>query len=358
MQTTAIDAAQGVVNLTTTLAHASGEWIASDWPVCGVNDTAHRKGAALTYARRYGLFTLVGIAGEDDLDAPDIATPEPAAQTVTSSMNGQHNGAGSYADRQRGNAKKPLIAFAPGLSSEQSAILRDHLLTDVAKLGNGDDAALWAKRSLAEKNRLTAVDATSVEAAFQERLHTFTEAVETERHIQPPRETRDDIAARASKPATARTSKRPAKPSGIDKSALLHSEPRRLRDRAHVRFVGQQPCLVCGRQPSDAHHLRFSQSRALARKVSDEFTVPLCRGHHREVHRHGDEAAWWEKMAIDPLIAARSLWLAMHPLPATDERDQNEHKTGAQCDATGVDRKTNGLRPLNQMKPVSRTDPS
>ena len=69
MQTTAIDANQGVVNLTTTLAHASGEWIASDWPVCGVNDTAHHKGAALTYARRYGLFTLVGIAGEDDLDA-------------------------------------------------------------------------------------------------------------------------------------------------------------------------------------------------------------------------------------------------------------------------------------------------
>ena len=77
MQTTAIDQAAGTVNLTTVLAHASGEWIASDWPVCAVSDTAtpHRMGAALTYARRYALFTLVGIAGEDDLDAPDLLPP-------------------------------------------------------------------------------------------------------------------------------------------------------------------------------------------------------------------------------------------------------------------------------------------
>src|SRR5881398_658621 len=74
VQTTAIDKETGVVNLTTMLAHASGEWIASDWPVCAVAETANpqRMGAALTYARRYALFTLVGIAGEDDLDAPDL----------------------------------------------------------------------------------------------------------------------------------------------------------------------------------------------------------------------------------------------------------------------------------------------
>src|SRR3954452_10309190 len=74
LQTTAIDQAAGMVNLTTTLAHASGEWISSDWPVCPIAETANpqRMGAALTYARRYALFTLVGIAGEDDLDAPDL----------------------------------------------------------------------------------------------------------------------------------------------------------------------------------------------------------------------------------------------------------------------------------------------
>ena len=86
----------------------------------------------------------------------------------------------------------------------------------------------------------------------------------------------------------------------IDKSVLALPEPRRIRDREHVRYVAKQPCLVCGRQPCDAHHLRFTQSRALGRKVSDEFTVPLCRGHHREVHRCGDEAAWWRKVGIDP----------------------------------------------------------
>src|SRR3984957_4248057 len=97
VQTTAIDQAAGVVNLTTTLAHASGEWIASDWPVCAISETAtpHRMGAALTYARRYALFTLVGIAGEDDLDAPDLGTPsiqlaEPQKPEPTS--NGQLNG--------------------------------------------------------------------------------------------------------------------------------------------------------------------------------------------------------------------------------------------------------------------------
>src|SRR6516162_651266 len=74
VQTTSIDEAAGIIRLSTVLAHASGEWIASDWPVCAISETAtpHRMGAALTYARRYALFTLVGIAGEDDLDAPDL----------------------------------------------------------------------------------------------------------------------------------------------------------------------------------------------------------------------------------------------------------------------------------------------
>jgi hypothetical protein len=83
--------------------------------------------------------------------------------------------------------------------------------------------------------------------------------------------------------------------------------------------VAKHPCLVCGRSPSDAHHLRFAQSRALGRKVSDEFVVPLCRGDHREVHRHGDEAAWWRAAGIDPTAAARALWLETHPLATASE---------------------------------------
>jgi hypothetical protein len=108
--------------------------------------------------------------------------------------------------------------------------------------------------------------------------------------------------------------------SAVDKSLLTLPEPRRIRDRDHVRSVARQPCLICGRQPADAHHLRFAQSRALGRKVSDEFTIPLCRGHHRAVHRCGDEAAWWGELGIDPTAVARVLWLETHPLPAAQDQ--------------------------------------
>ena len=105
----------------------------------------------------------------------------------------------------------------------------------------------------------------------------------------------------------------------IDKSALAFAEPRRVRDKEHLRYVASQPCLVCGTTPCDAHHIRFAQPRALGRKVGDEFTVPLCRPHHRELHRSGNEAAWWHEMGIDPLNAARRLWIAVKEHPKGDE---------------------------------------
>ena len=97
-------------------------------------------------------------------------------------------------------------------------------------------------------------------------------------------------------------------PTGIDKSVLAIAEPKRLRDKAHLRFVASQPCLICGRQPSDPHHLRFAQPRAIGLKVSDEFTVPLCRGHHRQLHQVGNELAWWQDLHIDALEIAKELW--------------------------------------------------
>jgi hypothetical protein len=100
---------------------------------------------------------------------------------------------------------------------------------------------------------------------------------------------------------------------------LALPEPRQVRDRDHVKFVARQPCLVCGRGPSDAHYLRFTQHRALGLKVSDEFTVPLCRGHHPEVYRRGDEAGWWKNAGVDPTVNARVLWLQTHPLPAAPD---------------------------------------
>ena len=123
-----------------------------------------------------------------------------------------------------------------------------------------------------------------------------------------------DAASALSRPLSGRTHSPPAarrdgqspQSTVIDKSVLAFPEPRRIRDRDHVRYVAKQPCLVCGRQPADAHHLRFAQNPALGRKVSDEFTVPLCRGHHREVHRCGDEAVWWLRYeSIRWLLLAR-----------------------------------------------------
>jgi hypothetical protein len=111
-------------------------------------------------------------------------------------------------------------------------------------------------------------------------------------------------------------------PTRIDKSSLTLGEPKRLRDKAHLKFVATQSCLVCGRQPSDPHHLRFAQARAIGLKVSDEFTVPLCRGHHRELHQTGNEPAWWEKLNIKPLEVAKGLWEQTHPKSAVTELAQ------------------------------------
>src|SRR5690242_1379127 len=127
VQTTAIDQTAGVVNLTTVLAHSSGEWIASDWPVCPVAETErpHRMGAALTYARRYALFTLVGIAGEDDLDAPDLADPDPASENArpkTDSTSCTNGGQQSLADCPAGQGKGGKLR-SPALKRELSAAL-------------------------------------------------------------------------------------------------------------------------------------------------------------------------------------------------------------------------------------------
>jgi len=107
----------------------------------------------------------------------------------------------------------------------------------------------------------------------------------------------------------------------VDKSQLAIAEPRRLRDKAHLRFLVSQPCVICERQPSDPHHLRFAQPRAIGLKVSDEFTVPLCRGHHRELHQTGNELAWWKSRNIDAMQIAKELWERTHSDQAIQHPD-------------------------------------
>ena len=102
-------------------------------------------------------------------------------------------------------------------------------------------------------------------------------------------------------------------PGKIDKSQLALAESKRLRDKAHLKFVASQPCLICDRQPSDPHHLRFAQPRAIGLKVSDEFTVPFCRGHHRQLHQAGNEVVWWDTLKINTLETTKHLCEQTHP---------------------------------------------
>ena len=336
IQTTSLDQTAGIINLTTVLAHASGEWIASDWPVCPISETATppRMGAALTYARRYALFTLVGIAGEDDLDAPDLVPPTNQSEPEKPKTNreklngGRLSGAAPTVvphQRPKNNTAEPK------LEEQASAALRDRLLTELNDLTSGDDAAVWAHRRLIEKNKLTDADAHQVEETFRARIRTF--AVDGNEEPQGPVNLAVELGGwDKSKP------KGHAQLAEIDKSALALPEQRRIRDRDHVRSVARLACLICGRQPSDAHHLRFAQHRALGRKASDEFTVPLCRGHHRELHRCGDEAAWWTILGLDPIAAARTLWLKSHPVPERTKGMGNPDPTASAGTSPGATR--------------------
>ena len=239
VQTTSTDQAAGIINLTTVLAHASGEWIASDWPVCAVSEiaTPQRMGAALTYARRYALFTLVGIAGEDDLDAPDLAAPtsrapgqkEAKASSAGRLNGGQHNAAQPAAPGR--NAKVRAQSESAILGAEASAELRDRLIAELNDLGSSDEAALWAHRSLSEKNRLTAPDAQRVEEIFRAKLATVTT------NAADVSEMREQAATPASQDA--------AEPSDgarsrlIDKGVLTLAVPRRVRDRDHLKSMAK-----------------------------------------------------------------------------------------------------------------------
>lgn len=286
IQSTRVERSTGHIHLTTLLAHSSGEWISSDWPVCAARDieAPHRMGAALTYARRYALFALVGIAGEDDLDAPDAAAGPPAPPNLKASPG------------------KGALNRAPVLRPRESAALREQLLRQLEALPASTDLLSWAMASLPLKNSLQEPDARVVEAAYQAKLEDVGRA-QTEQTA--------DLIGMPSLPAAPAADAETALQPALPEAGLAHpKEPSRKRSKTHLLFVSGQPCLVCRQTPCDAHHLKFAQARALGRKVSDEFTVPLCRAHHQELHQHGNERAWWANLQIAPLPVAQELWAA------------------------------------------------
>jgi hypothetical protein len=315
-QATTIEQNTGHIRLTTLLAHASGEWISSDWPVCPISETVNpqRMGAALTYARRYALFALVGIAGEDDLDAPDIIPTEPPTNAPKDTNRSAQTARSGSIQR---NTK-------PVLTAERSAALRDQLVAEIANLTNGDELALWAHRRLPTKNTLSTEDARAVEIAYEHLLSASKNApAETlspsNLSGQPlPGLNRDDSVLTLNQAKISMLQNESASQTEVDDQSTLNKtevtfpliKTVRKRSKRHLAFVAAQPCLICQRRPCDAHHLKFAEPRSLGRKVSDEFTVPLCRNHHEELHRHGNEAAWWANVQIAPIAVARELWTA------------------------------------------------
>jgi ERF superfamily len=272
IQTTAVDGEQ--IMLTTLLVHASGEWVSSLWPVCAAAEpSAHIKGAALTYARRYALFTLVGIAGEDDLDAPEpFQAPQPPGSEPL----------------VKANSGRMQSSRPPTLTSKESTILRDRLIEEIPAVSTEKALALWAHRSLPLKNTLVEADAQAVEMAYLTQLTACSDTL---------------VSAEASPASAPQSEERPEVAAAIAIPKTL-----RKRNKAHLAFVASQACLICRVTPCDAHHLKITQPRSLGRKVSDEFTVPLCRQHHRELHRHGNEANWWANMQVAPIPVAKELW--------------------------------------------------
>jgi hypothetical protein len=227
------------------------------------------------------------------------------------------------------------------LPADHSAALREQLISELKKFTDLDALAAWAKGSLTLKNQLTTSDAQEVETAFAAKLnevgddpappHTPESAARVSGGANSDPATAAGSDGSGSEPAAATENSSPkpkldgdrrpqrgtAGHNGSSEGATSYGaiqqvtplrKPVRMRDRNHLRFVSAQPCLACGRIPSDAHHLRFAERRALGRKVSDEFTVPLCRLHHRELHRRGDELLWWQHLNVDPLDTAQRLW--------------------------------------------------
>src|SRR5579872_6382942 len=302
VQTTAMDRETNQIRLTTTLMHSSGEWVSSDWPVCAISETAapHRLGAALTSARRYALFTLVGIAGEDDVDAPDLPGVVKTSASANPDLGVESPSATSPAKAPRSHPQSkrtPMRQANASLPSEDPASLQERLLAELRMLKTAESLALWAYGALPLKNQLSANDARALEGAFTSKLSELDEG----------------------EPMCPETFGLEAPQTKLSKrTVMVISKPARERDRNHLRFVAAQPCLVCGRTPSDAHHIKFAEQRAMGRKVSDKFTVPVCRLHHRELHRRGDERIWWDDLRIDPLKIAAALWAETHPATPTE----------------------------------------
>ena len=271
VQTTAIDKDAGLIRLTTTLAHSSGEWLSSEWPVCPIVETVapRRMEAALTYARRYALFTLVGIAGEDDLDAPDLAaggntdtkaglyiqtSPKPVVDELPSAASG--------ADRKGKVIRPPRIVLA----TDQSEALRERLIAELSDLKSADEAAHWVHKNLPAKNTLALADAETVEASFRERLAAIEAEQVSAGSVQAIVNSGDESTRERSAATDSRETPAPA--ATVVGRRRIATKTIRLRDKEHCKFVATQPASsAAARLPKGTTFVLLNHARSVARSA-------------------------------------------------------------------------------------------
>ena len=240
--------------------------------------------------------------------------PRPMTAGISCPAATSPGGGGQERPRRRLLAARRSPSVRPGLllGTEQSAALRERLLAGLGRLQSADEAAEWVHANLAAKNTLIAADADRVESGFRDRLTAMDAASSREADPQSA------PAAGIASPVETAFPCSDGRPSSRLRSscpqALAHDadawrrRPFACATRSTASSWPLSPASSAAGRPSEAHHIRFAQPRALGRKVSDEYTVPVCRLHHRELHRYGDEASWWAGVSIDPLPIALELW--------------------------------------------------
>jgi hypothetical protein len=224
-----------------------------------------------------------------DQTAGIVMPPAAAAAKPMPNKNARLNGGQTISERIGSKVVSKFLK--PILGAGESAMLRDHLVEELKAITTSDDAAIWAHRNLGAKNNLAEADARMVDDAFQAKLAILEEATPSAGSLSATQVPPPGLPWPPVEPAGTLA------PDGIDKSKLAHPEPRRCRDKEHLKFVAKWACLICGRRPADAHHLRFAQHRALGRKVRPSrcAAATIARPIAPATKQHGGKNLAWTR---------------------------------------------------------------
>ena len=242
-----------------------------------------------------------GVSAKVDVSAETQPARAPDERPPATSARRYRSATIAFARKEK--AVRPARTI---LGPEQSAAVREQLLADIGQLQSPDEAADWVHKNLAPQEHADRRRRGPRRGRFPRQARDSRVSVHRSGDEQSQSAPEKDPLLRLRSLSSASMGDPTAAPTTPPRAATVRrrrvtAKTIRLRDKEHCKFVATQPCVVCGRTPSEAHHIRFAQPRALGRKVSDEYTVPVCRLHHRELHDYGDEASWWAGISIDPL---------------------------------------------------------